>query len=66
VVEISEWNSIVSNVENRANVCKTLDGKLLFNAFYGMYAVTLNELMTVLEVSGQAAQSGAVNKTSRK
>jgi hypothetical protein len=29
-----------------------------------MYTVTLNELMTVLRVRAQAAQSGVINKTS--
>jgi hypothetical protein len=50
--------------ENRANICKAPDGKPLFSALYRMYAVTLNELKTVLKVSAQEGQSGGVNKTS--
>jgi hypothetical protein len=50
--------------ENRAKVCKFLDGKLLFSALYGMYTVTLKELQAVLKVNTQTGQSGAVNKTS--
>jgi hypothetical protein len=51
VKESSEWTSIESNAEEkRANFYKTLDGKMLFSAIYGMYAVTLNKL--------KAAQKG--------
>jgi hypothetical protein len=35
-----------------------------FSALYGMYAVTLNELKTVIKVNTQARQSGAVNEIS--
>jgi hypothetical protein len=60
--ESSEWTTIVNGVEeNRTNFCKYLDGKPFFNALYGMYTVTLNELKAV---SAQAKQSGAANKTS--
>jgi hypothetical protein len=38
VGESSEWAFVI----NRANYCKALGGKLLFNAFYAMYAVTVN------------------------
>jgi hypothetical protein len=41
VEQSSEWMSIVNSVEKRANVCKALDGKLLFSALYSMYTVTL-------------------------
>jgi hypothetical protein len=45
VGESSEWTSVVKRAEeNRANVCKAVDGKPLFNALYGMCAVALNEL----------------------
>jgi hypothetical protein len=61
----SEWTSIVNSAEeNRANFCKAVDGKPLFSALYGMYTVTPNELKVVLKMSAQAAQSGAVNRTS--
>jgi hypothetical protein len=41
VGESSEWTCIViSAEENRANICKGLDGKPRFNAVYGMYMVT--------------------------
>jgi hypothetical protein len=65
VGEISEWTPVVNSVEeNRANFCKAVDGKLLFSALYVVYPVTLNEMKAVLKVSAQAAQSGAVNRTS--
>jgi hypothetical protein len=64
--ESSEWTTIVNSAENRANFCKVLDGKLLFSALYGMYAIALNELKTVLKVSAPAGQSRAVNKISLK
>jgi hypothetical protein len=65
VGESSNWTSIVNSTEEkRANFCKGLDGKQLFSAVYGMYAITLNEMKAVLKVSAQAGQSGAVNKTS--
>jgi hypothetical protein len=54
----------VNTAENRVNFCKALDGKPLLSVLYGMYAITLNELKAVLEVSAQAGKSGAVNKTS--
>jgi hypothetical protein len=50
-------------VENTANFCKALDGKLLFGMLYSMYMVILNELKAILKVSAQAGRSGAVNKT---
>jgi hypothetical protein len=49
--------------ENRAKLCKGLDGKPLFSALYGTYTVTLNELKAVFKVSEQARQRGAVNIT---
>jgi hypothetical protein len=56
----------VNNAEkNRAYICKSLDGKPLFSAFYGMYTVTLNELKVVLKVIAQAEQSGAVKSTAQ-
>jgi hypothetical protein len=65
VGESCEWTTILNSAEeNRANFCKILDGKPLFNALYGNYMVTLNELNAVLKVSAQAGQSGGVNKTS--
>jgi hypothetical protein len=55
VGESSEWTSILSSAEeNRANVCKILEGKPLFSALYGIYTVTLNELKAVLKVNAQA------------
>jgi hypothetical protein len=54
VGESSEWTYIVNSVENRANVCKALDEKLLFSALYSMYTVTLNKLKAVLKLSAQA------------
>jgi hypothetical protein len=45
VEKSSEWTSIVNSVEeNRANICKGSDGKLLFSTLYSMYMVTLYEL----------------------
>jgi hypothetical protein len=65
VGESSQWTSIVNSVEeNRANFCKGLDGMPLFSALYGMYMVILNELKSILKVSAQTGQSGAVNKIS--
>jgi hypothetical protein len=62
VGESSEWITIANSAEeNRANFCKSLDGKLIFSALYGMYTVTLIELKAV---SSQAKHSDAVNKTS--
>jgi hypothetical protein len=62
VGESSEWTSIVNSVEeNRANFCKSLDGKLLFSALYGMYTVTLIELKAV---SAQEKHSDSLNNTS--
>jgi hypothetical protein len=51
--------------ENRANLCKFLDGKQLFSALYGMYTVTLNELKVVFKVSAQAGQTDEVESTAR-
>jgi septal ring-binding cell division protein DamX len=63
VEEGSELTSFANSAEEkRANFCKILDGKPLFSAFYGMYAVTLNELKAVLKLSAQARQSGVVKK----
>jgi hypothetical protein len=65
VGESYEWTSIVNSAEeNRANICKAQDGKLLFGALSGMHTVTLNELKGILKVSAQAGQSDVVNKTS--
>jgi hypothetical protein len=47
--------------ENRANFCKSLAGKLLLRALYGMLTVALIELKAV---SAQAKESDAVNQTS--
>jgi hypothetical protein len=51
VRESSEWTSTANSAENRANICKDLDGKLLFSALYGMYMVTLYELKAILKVT---------------
>jgi hypothetical protein len=64
VKDNSEWTSILNTEENSENYCKGLDGKTLFSALHGMYAVTLNELKAVLKVSAQTGPSGMVNKTS--
>jgi hypothetical protein len=61
VEESSEWTTIVNSEENKANFCKSLDGKLVLRALYGMYMVTLIELKAV---SAQAKHSDAVNITS--
>jgi hypothetical protein len=61
VGESSKWNTMVNSVEkNRANFCKSLDGKSHFSALYGMYKVTLTELKVV---SAEAKHSGTVNET---
>jgi hypothetical protein len=65
VGESSEWTTIVNNAEeNKANFCKILKGKPLFSAPYGIYTLTLNELMAILKVNAQAGQSRAVTTTS--
>jgi hypothetical protein len=62
VGESSKWTTVVNSVkEKRANFCKSVDGKLLFSALYGMYTVTLIELKAV---SAQAKHSDSLNKTS--
>jgi hypothetical protein len=62
VGESSEWTTTVNSAEEkRANFCKSLDGKLLFSALYGIYTVTLTELKAV---SVQAKHSDSLNKTS--
>jgi hypothetical protein len=39
--ESSEWMTIVNSAEeNRANFCKSVDGKLIFSALCGMYLCT--------------------------
>jgi hypothetical protein len=48
--------------ENRAHYCKILDGKSLFSAHYGMYAVTLNEVKAILKVNVQEGECGALDK----
>jgi hypothetical protein len=64
VEESSGWTTIVNSTEeDRENFCKILNGKLLFSALYGIYSLTFNELKTVLKVSAQAGQSGAVTKS---
>jgi hypothetical protein len=60
VGESYEWTSIVNSAENRANICKGLDGKPLFSAIYNMYTVTLNELKAILKVRAQPGQSGVM------
>jgi hypothetical protein len=55
VEESSECTSNVNSVEvNTANICKGLDGKLLFSTLYGMYTVTLYELKAIHKMSAQA------------
>jgi hypothetical protein len=49
--------------EKGANFCKSLDGEPLLSALY-IYTATLNELKTILKVSAQAGQSGAVHTNS--
>jgi hypothetical protein len=49
--ESSEQTSMVnSREENRSNICKVVDGKLLISALYGMHALTMTEHTTVLKV----------------
>jgi hypothetical protein len=62
--ENSQWTTIVSSAENRADFCAVLDGKPLFSALYGMYTVTLDEQKAVWKVNAQAGRSGAVHETS--
>lgn len=63
--ESSEQTSMVnSREENRSNICKVVDGKLLISALYGMHALTMTEHTTVLKVRVQAGQSGVGNKMS--
>jgi hypothetical protein len=65
VGEGSEWTSIVNSAEeNRANVCKILEGKPFFSALYGIYTLIWNELQAVLKVNAQAGQWGAETKSS--
>jgi hypothetical protein len=62
VGESCEWMTTVNSAEEkRANFRKSLDGKLLFSALYGMYTATLTELKAV---SAHTKHSDAVNKTS--
>jgi hypothetical protein len=61
----SEWTSALNSAErSRPNFCKALDGKPLFSALCGMYAVTLGEQKAVLKMSAQTGQRDAVNRTS--
>jgi hypothetical protein len=63
VGESSVWTTIVNSAEdNRVNFCKSLDGKPLFRALYGIFTVTLNEPKAVLKVSAQTGQSGVVKE----
>jgi hypothetical protein len=65
VGESSHWTTTLNSAEeNRAKFCKFLDGKSLFSALYGMYTVTLKELVAILKVNAQEGQSGVMNKTS--
>jgi hypothetical protein len=67
VEESSQWTCIVNSAEeNIGNFCKDLDRKLFFSALYYKHMVTLSELKSVLKVSAQAGQSGAVNKISKE
>jgi hypothetical protein len=55
VGESEEWAAIVSSAEdNCERYCKGLSSKTLFNALYGTYTVTLNELKNVLKARSQA------------
>jgi hypothetical protein len=64
VGESSQWTTIVNNAEeNRAKLCKFIDGKPLFSAFHGIYTVKLKELKAVLKMNAQAGKSGPVTKT---
>jgi hypothetical protein len=66
VRESSEWTPTMNIAEeNISNLCKTVDGKPLLSALYGIYMVTMNELKAVLKVNAQAGQRGAVNRTSQ-
>jgi hypothetical protein len=52
---------VKSAEENRADFCRSLDGKLLFSALYGMYMLTLIELRAL---SAQVKHGDSLNKTS--
>jgi hypothetical protein len=46
------WSQIVNEAKSeRIKLCKTLKGKSLFNALYGVYSITLQELKTALQKS---------------
>jgi hypothetical protein len=58
VGESKEWAAIISSTEeNHESYCQALLGKPLFSPLYGTYAVTLNELKSVLKASSQAGQA---------
>jgi hypothetical protein len=60
VRESPEWSAIVNDTEeNRASVCKALNGKTLFSVLYGTYTVTVSDLKATLKVSNTAGQSTA-------
>jgi hypothetical protein len=52
--ESLKWQSIVSaTTEDRLSYCKSLKGKQLFKAVYGLYTITLGELRAVLHSNVQ-------------
>jgi hypothetical protein len=60
VGESAKWVAIVSAPDdNRANYCKALSGKTLFNALYGNYTVTPNELKSLVKASASGTKNPA-------
>jgi hypothetical protein len=45
-----------SSILDKQNLCKVLQGKRLFNALYGTYTITLNDLKNVLQSSAKKAK----------
>jgi hypothetical protein len=64
VGESIECTSIINTAEeNRVSYCKALTGKTLFNALYGTYTVTLNEVNAMLKVNTLTDQTKAPKLT---
>jgi hypothetical protein len=62
--ECTKRAAIVNAAEkNEASYCKVLRGKPLFNALYGTYTVTLDELKDLLKVSTLADQTNSPKAT---
>jgi hypothetical protein len=58
-----KWQGIVSaTTEDRLSYCKSLKGKQLFRALYGLYMITLGELRAVLQSSVQHKKNPGADK----